>query len=138
VTAAVSCTHPAGTADALAIYRDHAAGLVAPYDAIPAAEWYQPVRKWFPPTPASVIDIGAGTGRDAAWLGGLGYAVTAVEPVAAFRAVRPGLRWVEDAMPDLPDIRASGARYDLILLSAVWHHLNRASGTARQGSWPGC
>jgi FkbM family methyltransferase len=33
--------------------------------------------------PACVLDIGAGSGRDAAWLASLGYEVIAVEPSAA-------------------------------------------------------
>jgi hypothetical protein len=47
-----------------------------------------------PPPPARVLVGGAGRGREARWLAGAGYAVTAFEPVAEF----------------LPDLREAGAR----------------------------
>jgi SAM-dependent methyltransferase len=82
-----------------------------------------------PSMPATVLDVGAGSGRDAAWLAGKGYDVVAVEPSASMRAVatrthpEAGLRWIEDSLPALGVITRSGLSFDLILLSAVWMHI---------------
>ncbi|MBR9863669.1 MAG: class I SAM-dependent methyltransferase [Rhodobacteraceae bacterium] len=73
--------------------------------------------------------MGAGTGRDAAWLARAGHVVTAVEPVAAFRSAGQSLHsgldltWSADHLPDLTELRQAGALYDLLILNGVWHHL---------------
>ena len=75
------------------------------------------------------LDIGAGTGRDAAWLAGIGYQVVAAEPAAGMRRVAAarhgdiGVRWIDDALPGLERTHALGLSYDLVLLSAVWQHI---------------
>jgi len=90
-------------------------------------------RRWLglmPAVPSLVLDIGAGTGRDAAGLALLGHRVTAVEPVAEMRA--HGLRlhgdvaieWVDDILPDLHRVFARGRRFDLVMMTAVWMHLD--------------
>ena len=115
------------SATAIAGYTTHAAQLVARYDAIPNELWYAPVRHLLPATPARIIDIGAGTGRDARWLATMGHDVTAVEPVPAFAAAgqaQGSARWITDALPDLPHTLALNEKFDLILLSAVWQHLD--------------
>lgn len=77
----------------------------------------------------SILDIGAGTGRDAAGLSTMGHKVTAVEPSLAMQKIGQrvhslnNLRWVEDKLPQLEVISSSGERYDVIILSAVWMHL---------------
>lgn len=59
--------------------------LIARFDAIPSEEIYAPVVDLMPTRPARVVDIGAGTGRDAAWFARQGHDVLAVEPVRALR-----------------------------------------------------
>jgi SAM-dependent methyltransferase len=80
--------------------------------------------------PASVLDVGAGSGRDAAWLASLGFEVVAVEPSAAMvqeaRRYHTGspIHWVEaDSLPGLERTLQRGQVFDFILLSAVWMHL---------------
>ncbi|MQS10906.1 class I SAM-dependent methyltransferase [Streptomyces kaniharaensis] len=81
----------------------------------------------FPPAPAAVLDIGAGTGRDAAALAALGHPVVAAEPTPELRCLGKqlhagsGIRWIDDALPALPSLGAE--RFDLVLLTAVWMHL---------------
>lgn len=125
--------------------RQPAAGAapgVQPYYARAAealAERYESVRfetvhrdflPLLPAAPARVADIGAGTGRDAAALAALGHDVLAVEPVAELRAVgrrlhpTPATRWHADSLPALPGIEDREGSFDLILLSAVWMHLD--------------
>lgn len=99
---------------------------IAGWDALPPERIYAAVQDLFPEPPARVVDIGAGTGRDAAWLAARGYEVLAVEPVAAFReagaGLHPGITWLDDRLPDLLETRRQRS-FDLVLLCAVWHHL---------------
>ena len=102
--------------------------LIAGYDALPSADIYAPVLDLFPHAPARIADIGAGTGRDAAWLARQGHRVLAVEPVRAFREAGARLHgdtveWLDDRLPDLESVRQCEP-FDLVLLCAVWHHLD--------------
>ncbi len=62
----------------------------------------------------TALDIGAGTGRDAAWLARRGHRVLAVEPVAALRSAgealhrMANLEWLDDGLPELARARARG------------------------------
>lgn len=102
--------------------------LIAGYDALPPERIYAPVRAFLSRTPARIADIGAGTGRDAAWLAAQGHAVLAVEPVRAFREAGIALHgdriaWLDDQLPDLVHLQTRGP-FDFVLLCAVWHHLD--------------
>src|SRR5690554_5137245 len=78
---------------------------------------------------ASVVDIGAGSGRDARALQQLGFTVTAVEPADKLRKLgqqhAPEVIWLDDSLPDLRRLKLN-QRFDLVLVSAVWMHLNQA------------
>ncbi len=110
-------------------YDANAARLAPAYEAAAAA----PLRPWLadllPPAPAVVIDVGAGTGRDAAALAELGHEVLAVEPSAGMRAEaarrHPSarIRWLADTLPALAATTRAGVAADLVLLSAVWQHV---------------
>ena len=75
------------------------------------------------------LDVGAGTGRDAAGLAALGYEVVAVEPSASMLREGPArhpdarIRWLDDRLPALDATQRTGLAFDLILLSAVWQHV---------------
>jgi SAM-dependent methyltransferase len=101
--------------------------LVAAFEALRSEDVLAPVLDLLPARPGHVLDVGAGTGRDAAWLAGKGHAVLAVEPAAPLReagmALRPDLEWLDDRLPHLCAISALDARFDLILLVGVWQHL---------------
>jgi SAM-dependent methyltransferase len=85
-----------------------------------------------PAAPARILDIGAGSGQDAADFAAMGHRVLAVEPTASLRAgavarhAHPAITWLDDGLPDLAAVRARGETFDLILLSAVWMHLDEA------------
>lgn len=120
-------------------YGAHAGTLAAQYESITFADVHRDVLHLFPSAPGRVLDIGAGSGRDAAALARLGHQVTAVEPTPELREQGQRLhadlpiRWRADHLPDLAHTRASGQRYDLILLTAVWMHLDaQERGTAMQ------
>jgi len=75
------------------------------------------------------LDIGAGSGRDAKALAGLGWQVLAVEPAQALRELGrehtrdSDVTWLDDRLPGLNQVRALSQRFSLILVSAVWMHL---------------
>ncbi|MBM3645883.1 MAG: class I SAM-dependent methyltransferase [Alphaproteobacteria bacterium] len=60
-----------------------------------------------PRAPALVLDVGAGTGRDAAWLASRGLEVVAVEPSGPMLAEgqrlhpSPSIRWISNSLPGL-------------------------------------
>lgn len=82
---------------------------------------------------ASILDLGAGSGRDSLYLAQLGeqqnVQITAVEPVQEFSNIgiglteTPNVNWVNDSLPALSKVVNSASKYDLILLSAVWMHI---------------
>lgn len=106
-----------------------AAELVPAYEALRTTDILAPIQERLPVRPALILDVGAGTGRDAAFLAGKGHSVVAVEPVQAFRqagmALHPlaGIRWLDDSLPALAHVLEEGIQYELILLIGVWQHL---------------
>lgn len=100
--------------------------LARRYEAVSAPDLHGPVADLLPAAPSRVLDIGAGSGRDAAWLAKMGHSVLAVEPSATLRAEGarlhpdPRITWIDDRLPDIT--RVSG-RFGVILLSAVWQHV---------------
>ena len=111
-------------------YADEAEELFRRYESIPAADAHRAVLHLIPTAPGSIVDIGAGTGRDAAWFASLGHRVVAVEPTDAMRipamALHPSPRieWLNDSLPDLTQLLARGEQFDVVMLSAVWMHLD--------------
>jgi SAM-dependent methyltransferase len=75
------------------------------------------------------LDIGSGSGRDAAWLCGLGFEVVAVEPARRMREAAQALhtsqaiRWLDDRLPALSATHRLGLAFDVILLSGVLMHV---------------
>jgi len=112
-------------------YADEAEALLARYESLSAAEVHRAVLHLLPAAPADVLDIGAGTGRDAAWFASLGHQVVAVEPTEMLRAraralhASPSITWVDDSLPDLAVLRARIQQFDLVMLTAVFMHLDQ-------------
>ncbi len=115
--------------DSVAWYSTNAETVVAQYEMVSP----DVVHGWFhdllPKHSASVLDIGSGSGRDAAWLASKGYDVVAVEPSTPMRTAaaslhaKASIRWIDDRLPGLSTVSRSGLTFDLILLNAVWIHL---------------
>lgn len=106
-----------------------AEALAARYEALRPAEVHSWLADLLPPGRGTVLDVGAGSGRDAAWLASMGYDVVAAEPSADMRAIAarlhplPNVHWVDDALPGMEAVHRLGMAFDLILLSAVWMHV---------------
>jgi SAM-dependent methyltransferase len=88
-----------------------------------------------PAHPTRVLDIGAGVGRDAAWFVEKGHSVLAVEPVDALReagmeryATLP-INWLGDRLPGLAAVLARNETFGLVMITAVWAHLDREERT---------
>jgi SAM-dependent methyltransferase len=112
-------------------YADEAEALVKQYESISFAEVHKPVLHLIPGAPADVLDVGAGTGRDAAGFVAMGHRVVAVEPTAALRAramalhPSPHIEWLDDKLPDLAHVIARGVLFDVVMMTAVWMHLDQ-------------
>ena len=66
-------------------YAEEAEELFKLYESIPFADAHRAVLHLIPAAPGRVLDIGSGTGRDAAWFAAQGHRVVAVEPTDAMR-----------------------------------------------------
>jgi SAM-dependent methyltransferase len=120
-------------------YADEAEALFRRYEGIPAADAHRAVLHLIPAAPSRVLDIGSGTGRDAAWFAAMGHRVVAVEPTDEMRLPAmtlhpsPRIEWLNDSLPDLNGLLARGESFDLVMLTAVWMHFDE---TQRQGAMP--
>jgi len=110
-------------------YATAAPELILKFDAIDPAEHLSCVQHLFPVAASRILDVGGATGRTAAWLADSGHQVLVAEPVQAFRKAgkerhpSPRVEWLDDALPELAQTLKRRTTFDLILLSAVWHHL---------------
>jgi len=111
-------------------YAEEAEELFKLYESIPVADLHRAVLHLIPTAPGSILDIGSGTGRDAAWFASMGHRVVAVEPIDAMRipamALHPSpqIEWLDDSLPDLALLLARGEKFDVVMLTAVWMHLD--------------
>jgi SAM-dependent methyltransferase len=112
-------------------YAEEAPDLLKRYESISFADTHRSVLQLIPNEPCRVLDIGAGTGRDAAGFAGLGHRVVAVEPTEEMRrgamALHPSplIEWLDDSLPDLATVLARGGQFDVVMLTAVWMHLDQ-------------
>ena len=83
-------------------YDAHAPDLVGRYEAVDPVKLHGWLKGLLPDAPGAVLDVGAGSGRDAAWFSAQGYDVIAVEPSSGIRSEgkrlhpEPHIRWVND------------------------------------------
>jgi SAM-dependent methyltransferase len=111
-------------------YAEQAERLVKQYESISFAEAHRTVLHLIPTAPSGVLDIGSGTGRDAAALAALGHRVVAIEPTAELRMRAISLHtssyieWLDDSLPELAKVAERGEQFDLVMMTAVWMHLD--------------
>lgn len=110
-------------------YNALAEEIAARYESVSFETVHDKILEHLPDHRAQVLDVGAGSGRDAAALAARGHDVVAVEPADRLREraqkLHPdrSIHWVADSLPALKKVYELGDHYDLILLSAVWMHL---------------
>ena len=118
-------------------YAEEARELLKRYESISFADTHRTVMHLIPKEPCRVLDIGAGTGRDAAGFAAMGHRVVAAEPTEEMRcgamALHPSplIEWLDDSLPDLASLRARDEQFDVVMLTAVWMHLDEQQ--RRQG-----
>jgi SAM-dependent methyltransferase len=111
------------------VYDREAASLAASYESKAFEEVHSDVLDLVPESVGLVLDIGAGSGRDAAWFAAHKHEVIAVEPAYGMREIAKSLhpdsriRWLDDQLPALTNVFRTGLTFDLIWLSAVWMHV---------------
>lgn len=116
-------------AQSIGWHDSHAGDLVRRYELVEPAKLYAWLKGLLKEPPGTVLDIGAGSGRDAAWFASQGSDVVAVEPSSGMRSAGqdlhpdPRLRWIEDELPELSETSQLGISFDIVLLSAVWQHV---------------
>jgi len=129
-------------------YAEEAGALIRQWRGISFADHHAPVLHLLPTVPSCVLDVGAGVGTDAAALAAMGHMVLAVEPVDELRRAASDLHrssrveWIDDSLPDLTIVSSRQETFDLVMLTAVWMHLDheqrcrampRVSGLLRDG-----
>ncbi|PTP28813.1 class I SAM-dependent methyltransferase [Vibrio splendidus] len=112
-------------------YNENAVQLAKQYDSLEFENVHRAWRMYWPCGATRVLDVGAGSGRDTRWFVEQGCSVVAVEPANELRQLgslnsSTQVQWLDDALPALSKVRKLCSHYDLILLSAVWMHLNSA------------
>jgi len=111
------------------IYHQQADSFFHQYESMPFERIHADLLECLPSSPGTVLDVGAGTGRDAAWFADAGFDVVAVEPAEALRSLgrsahpSPRIQWMADSLPGLEGVYRSGLTFDLVWLAGVWMHV---------------
>lgn len=98
----------------------------ARYEAVDAGRVNRWLLNLLPNAKACILDVGSGSGRDAAWLAALGHYVVAIEPDPALRRENERhhpdgtYQLLTDSLPSLAATGRTGLSFDFILLNAVW------------------
>lgn len=112
-----------------AYYEANADRLLIDYERVSFEEIHQDLLQHVLAQAGNALDVGCGSGRDAAWLARNGWNVVAVDPSlrmlkgAARLHAEPNIVWKQDRLPALNNTRVLNRSYELILLTAVLMHL---------------
>ncbi len=113
----------------LQFYKTNSQQLTEQYNSVSFETVHKDCLDYLPNKGELILDVGAGSGRDALWLARQGYRVKAIEPVAEFfeqfklNYQNNKIEWIEDSLPELIKLKGDYSQVSLILLSAVWMHL---------------
>lgn len=111
-------------------YAEEAEAFARKAEGVSFANLHGEILHLVPPAPCRVLDIGAGTGRDAAAFASMGHEVVAAEPTGELRrraeALHPSLpiEWLDDSLPELARLTQRGETFDVVMMTAVWMHLD--------------
>lgn len=107
-------------------YDQNGREAAALYDRVNAETLHAWMSRFLPQEPAVILDIGAGSGRDAQWLAKKGHTVIAVEPSRTMREhafahhAHDKIQWINDSLPSLEHTYQLQYAYDIVLVNAVW------------------
>jgi SAM-dependent methyltransferase len=79
------------------------------------------LRRYLPPAPAKILDVGGGPGVHAKWLVADGYEVDLIDPIA--RHVEQAAGICRALIGDARNLTAADASYDVVLLLGPLYHL---------------
>ena len=111
-------------------YAEQAEALLERYESRSFLKIHGRVLPLLPNAPGRIVDIGAGTGRDAAGFAALGYDVLAVEPTQAMRAnaerlhPSPRIEWIDGSLPNLACLAGRQGSFHGVIMTDVWMHLD--------------
>jgi SAM-dependent methyltransferase len=117
------------TSPAIGYYEERAAELAAAYEGVRAEAVNAWLTELLPAAPGMVIDVGAGSGRDAAWFASRSWKTVAVEPSQGMRAEGQRrhadlpIQWEADELPGLRQVTQLGYAADLVIANGVWMHV---------------
>lgn len=110
-------------------YNDKAYKLAEQYEAVTFEEVHSALLDLLPKRSSYILDVGGGTGRDAAALAKRGHNVFVAEPSIKMQEVgkqlhsSSSIHWLLDSLPSLNVIKKENKKFDFILVSAVWMHI---------------
>lgn len=113
----------------ISYYSQHSEKLTKQYESVRPELVNKEWAEFIPKQKSMILDIGAGSGRDSAWMASMGHDVTAVEPAEQLREKAQknhsssSIRWMSDTLPDLNLVYDLCRGFDLILVNAVWMHI---------------
>lgn len=113
-------------------YNSRVSEFVGKYEALSFESINSDVLDLIPNMPGLALDVGAGSGRDAAWFARKGWDIVALDAAAkmleqaSINHPEPQIRWEHDRLPGLERISRRGLSFDLIWINAVWMHLSPA------------
>ena len=111
-------------------YAENASSLISRWQSISFVDHHKPVLHLIPDAPSRILDVGSGIGTDAATFAAMGHSVVAIEPVDELRVAARNLHpacaveWLDDSLPDLATLVSRRATFDVVMLTAVWTHLD--------------
>ena len=117
----------------MSVYDRRPGDFLSRYERVDVTEIHADWLSFLPSTQLLVLDVGAGSGRDAAWFAEQDHEVVAVEPADALRQraqerhPSPRIQWIDGRLPGLEAVHDLDYRFDLILLNGVWMHVPPSS-----------
>jgi len=111
------------------IYSENVSRFIAEYESVLPQKIHEDWIHLLPTVQSLILDVGTGSGRDAAWFAEQGHNVIAVDPAekllheAQNIHTSPSIQWIRDKLPTLKKVFDLNLKFDLILLSAVWIHV---------------
>ncbi|HTD03463.1 class I SAM-dependent methyltransferase [Undibacterium sp.] len=111
-------------------YAEQADDLIGRWQKLSFKDRHGVVADLLPTKPSRLLDIGSGIGTDAAAFAAMGHQVVAVEPTEELRIPgislygSAGIEWLDDSLPELSKVVERYELFDLIMITAVWMHLN--------------